>query len=319
MKVEEIFKEKIFVRDNYIYLSKTSDFDNQTHTNDAFSEKWVKYENQARKKFFYDMQKKWYLKLYGFQNEGELAKFLSGKKYIFDAGCGLGYKAKWFADLSPKSVVIGMDFSDACEIAAENYKNTKNLYFIKGDIAEPIFLDNSIDYVSCDQVIMHTENLEKTFSELVRITNDNGGEFACYVYAKKALPRELLDDHFREYCKKLSYEELWDMSKKLTQLGKTLSELGIEIDVPDIPQLDIKGGKYDIQRFIYWNFLKCYWNEELGKDTSDMTNFDWYSPSNAKRYSEKEFKEMILNNDLEIQYFHKEEACYSGRFLKQEI
>lgn len=48
---------------------------------------------------------------------------------------------------------------------------------------------------------------------------------------------------------------------------------------------------------IYWNFIKCFWNEELGYDTSVATNFDWYSPSNAKRYSE-------------------EEACYSGRFLK---
>lgn len=318
MDVKSIFLRDILIDKNYIFLKDTADCVNQDYTNDAFSEKWVKYEKSREKEILYDMQKKWYLKLYGFQNESELAKFLNGKKYIFDAGCGLGYKAKWFADLSPKSVVIGMDFSDACEIAAENYKNIKNLYFIKGDIAEPVFLDNSIGYVSCDQVIMHTENPEKTFSELTRITSGNGGEFACYVYAKKALPRELLDDHFRKYCKKLSHEELWDMSKKLTQLGKTLSELDIEIDVPDIPQLDIKGGKYDIQRFIYWNFLKCFWNEELGKDTSDITNFDWYSPSNAKRYSEIEFKEMISNNNLKIQYFHKEEACYSGRFLKQE-
>jgi len=24
------------------------------------------------------------------------------------------------------------------------------------------------------------------------------------------------------------------------------------------PELGIKGGKYDLQRFIYWNFLKCF-------------------------------------------------------------
>lgn len=47
-----------------------------------------------------------------------------------------------------------------------------------------------------------------------------------------------------------------------------------------------------------------------------MINFDWYSPSNAKRYSEEEYKKMITNNNLKIKYFHKEEACYSGRFLK---
>jgi ubiquinone/menaquinone biosynthesis C-methylase UbiE len=261
------------------------------------------------------MQKEWYLKLYGFENEEELGKFLKTKKYIFDAGCGLGFKAKWFADLSPDSVVIAMDFSDACIVAAKNYKDIKNLFFIKGDIADTVFLDNSIDYVSCDQVIMHTEIPEETFSELTRITKEDG-EFACYVYAKKALPRELIDDYFRVETKNLSNEQLWDMSSQLTKLGKILSEINIEIDVPDIPLLGIKGGKQDIQRFIYWNFLKCYWNGNQGVENSNMINFDWYSPSNAKRYSEEEYKKMINDNHLKIKYFHKEEACYSGRFIK---
>jgi ubiquinone/menaquinone biosynthesis C-methylase UbiE len=313
--MQEIFKDKIEIRGNLIYLQDKSDFENQQHTNDIFSEKWTKYERTEEKEKLYKMQKEWYLKLYGFESENDLASFLKTKKYIFDAGCGLGYKAKWFADLSPDSIVIGMDFSDACIIAANNYKDTKNLYFIKGDIAKTPFKDESIDYVSCDQVIMHTEFPELTFSELTRITK-RGGEFACYVYAKKALPRELLDDYFRIHTKNLTNEQLWEMSKQLTELGKRLSELNIEIDVPDIPLLGIKGGKQDIQRFIYWNFLKCYWNEEQGRENSDMINFDWYSPSNAKRYSEKEFKDMIDENDLKIEFFHREEACYSGRFKK---
>jgi len=314
--LSEIFKYEVDINNNFISLHDNSNKKNQQHTNEVFSEKWTEYENTNEKDKFYDMQKEWYLKLYGFASEDDLANFLSNKKYIFDAGCGLGYKAKWFADLAPNSIVIGMDFSDACVIAANNYKDTKNLFFIKGDIADTPFVNESIDYVSCDQVIMHTEVPENTFSELTRITKKNGGEFACYVYAKKALPRELLDEHFRIYCKDLTKEELWDMSYKLTQLGKTLSELEIKINVPDIPQLDIKGGEYDLQRFIYWNFLKCFWNEELGEETSIATNFDWYSPSNAKRYSEEEFKRIIYNNNLHIKFFHRENACYSGRFSK---
>ncbi|CAA6804498.1 MAG: SAM-dependent methyltransferase [uncultured Sulfurovum sp.] len=311
--INEIFKEKIEVNDNFIYLKNVSVDLNQQQTNDAFSEKWTAYEKTEEKDKLYDMQKEWYLTLYGFENEEALAEFLRTKKYIFDAGCGLGYKAKWFADLSPNSIVIGMDFSDASFIAANNYKETKNLFFIKGDIALTPFKDDVIDYVSCDQVIMHTEIPEKTFAELTRVTKQ---EFSCYVYAKKALPRELLDEHFRSYCKDLSNEELWEMSNKLTDLGKTLSELDIKIDVPDIPQMNIKGGEYDLQRFIYWNFLKCFWNEELGRDTSVATNFDWYSPSNAKRYSEEEYKKIISDSELSINYFHSEEACYSGRFSK---
>ncbi len=313
--IKNIFNKKVELVENFIYLKDESIDLNQQQTNEAFSEKWLEYEKSDEKEKLYDMQKKWYLDLYGFKNEKELSLYLSDKKVIFDAGCGLGYKAKWFADLAPQSIVIGMDFSDAVKVAAKNYKDTSNLYFIQGDIAKTNFNSSSIDYVSCDQVIMHTEKPDETFSELTRVTSTNG-EFSCYVYAKKALPRELLDEHFRSYCKDLSNDELWDMSKKLTKLGKELSELNIEIDVPDIPQLDIKGGKYDLQRFLYWNFFKCFWNEDLGWDTSVATNFDWYSPSNAKRYSEIEFRELISNNNLTIQHFHSEEACFSGRFRK---
>ena len=311
--IYNIFKEKIEIEGNFIHLKSKSEYLNQQQTNDSFSEKWTEYEKTNEKDKLYKMQKEWYLKLYGFDTEKDLANFLQTKSYIFDAGCGLGYKAKWFAELAPESIVVAMDFSDACLIASENYKDTKNLYFIKGDIAKLPFKNDSIDYVSCDQVIMHTEIPEDTFSELTRVTKK---EFSCYVYAKKALPRELLDEHFRSYCKDLSNDELWNMSKKLTVLGKTISELDIKIDVPDIPQLNIKGGEYDLQRFIYWNFLKCFWNEDLGWDTSVATNFDWYSPSNAKRYSETEYKKMINDNNLNIKYFHSEEACYSGGFYK---
>ncbi|MDB9862689.1 hypothetical protein OAC78_04870, partial [Litorivicinus sp.] len=171
-----------------------------------------------------------------------------------------------------------------------------------------------VTYVSCDQVIMHTESPESTFSELARITDRIDGEVACYFYAKKALPRELLDDHFRIQCSKLEGQDLWAMSQQLTELGKNLSALSVSFDCPDIPQLGIKGGNYDIQRFIYWNFLKCFWNEHLGEETSVSTNFDWYSPSNARRFSKKEVRDIICANGMIEKFFHTEEACYSGRF-----
>lgn len=314
--LSEIFKDKVSIDGNFIKIQNESVYENQQHTNDAFTEKWTEFDSSADKEALYQMQREWYLELYGFSNEDELAEFLSTKKYIFDAGCGLGYKTKWHADLAPNATVIGMDFSNACEIAAKNYENTDNLFFIKGDIANTPFLDGCIDYVICDQVIMHTEVPEDTFAELTRITKKNTGEFACYVYAKKALPRELFDDYFRTETKCLSNDQIWKMSRQLTLLGKTLSELNIEVEIPDIPLLGIQGGKQDLQRFIYWNFLKCYWNKDQGVSNSDAVNFDWYSPSNAKRFSEEEFKKLILANRLETAHFHAERACYSGRFIR---
>ncbi len=305
------------IQDNYILGSGESNHSNQQHTNDAFSDKWEKYGRSDEKERLYEFQRSWYLSLYGFESEKALATFLQSKEVIFDAGCGLGYKAAWFAELAPDSLVVGMDFSEAALQAAESYKSVENLFFIRGDIARTGFRDGLVDYTSCDQVIMHTEDPVATFAELARITQKEG-QLACYFYAKKALPRELLDDYFRTHCITMSAEELWAMSEQVTELGKRLSELDVSLDCPEIPALGIKEGRVDIQRFIYWNFLKCFWNAELGAETSIATNYDWYSPSNARRFSEQEVRDLVSDCGMREVSFHSEEACYSGRFVHMD-
>lgn len=289
LKLKQIFKENIHFKDNLLIFEDQSVFENQQHTNEVFSEKWLKNDMNKTLDGIEDFQQRWYLKLYGFETEDNLKAFLQTRSIIIDAGCGLGYKAAWFASLSPESIVIGMDFSDAVIEASRYYRGIENLFFIKGDIANTRIKESSIDFISCDQVIHHTENPALTFDHLSSILKKEG-QFACYVYAKKALPRELLDEYFRSYSKKLSKEQLWELSEQLTELGKKLSELEITIKVPDMPVLGIKGGDCDIQRFIYWNFIKCFWNEEFGWDNSVSTNFDWYAPSNATRYWKRSLK-----------------------------
>lgn len=309
-------KAPVVLDDNYATLVNASDAENQQQTNEVFSEKWGRYESAETAEnleTFYAFQREWYLKLYGFESEAVLVAHLAHARVILDAGCGLGYKAAWFADLAPHALVVGIDYSGAAAQAARLFSDRPNLVFLQGDIASTPFADGAVDYVSCDQVIMHTEDPEATFGELSRITS-RSGDFACYFYAKKALPRELLDDYFRIHCKTVSSEELWKMSAQLTELGKRLSELNVSFDAPDIPLLGIKGGKIDVQRFIYWNFLKCFWNQELGRETSDVTNFDWYSPSNARRFSEDEVRNIVVVNGMEAVFFHSEEAAHSGRF-----
>lgn len=287
--------------------------ENQDQTMEVFSEKWSKYDRSKEQETLYEFQRNWYLELYGFGTEQNLKEFLSDKAVIFDAGCGLGYKAAWLAKLAPHALVIGMDISEAAELASERYCDLENCYFVRGDIAKTGLKDNAISYCSCDQVIMHTEDPEETFAEFSRITK-HSGEIACYFYAKKALPRELLDDYFRLRCKEMSSESLWKMSEQLTELGRRLSDLDITFEAPDIPELGIKGGTYDIQRFIYWNFLKCFWNDELGEETSTSTNFDWYSPANAQRFSKEEVLDIVRKLGLKVEFLHEEPACYAGRF-----
>ena len=288
----------------------------QEHTNKAFSEKWTNTNQQDTDSAAWKLhQFAWYLTLYGFKNEQDLQQWLAKRHVILDAGCGLGYKAAWFAKMNPEAMVVAMDYSDSIFQAYARYQEQPNMIFVKGDIANTNFKDGLFDFINCDQVLHHTDSPPKTLKEFYRISSQD----VClntYVYSKKALPRELLDEHFREYSKRLDNKQIWELSEQLTQLGKTLTDLNITIDVPEIPALGIKGGKQNLQRFFYWNFIKCFWNKNLGLDASINCNFDWYSPSNAWRYSQQEFLDMLGEAGFQSEYLHSEEACHSGRFVK---
>lgn len=319
--IQQLFAKQISIKGNFIQFVNDKNEEtasNQNQTKEIFSEKWEDangYENFDKA---IEFQHKWFLELYGFESEERLTEYLAKQSVIIDTGCGLGYKAALFAKLAPNALVLAVDISDAVIIAADKYKDIPNLYFFKGDIADTGLKEGVVSFTVCDQVIMHTEVPENTFKHLCDITAPNG-EFACYVYSKKALPRELVDDYFRKATHQIPSDKMWELSTQLTELGKRLSQLNVSFDCPDIPALGIKGGNYDIQRFIYWNFLKCFWNEEWGFDLSKSTNYDWYAPSNAKRFSKEEFVSMIEANNLDIVFMHEEEACYSGRFKKKDL
>jgi SAM-dependent methyltransferase len=301
-----------------VYLSGDPDAsENELHTSAAFSEKWATLQQDAtdEEEGWKQFQFRWYLTCYGYDTEADFAASIGPCRVILDAGCGPGYKAAWFARLNPHATVVAMDLSDSIFVAAQRYGHLPNLLFVKGDIAATPFNDGAIDFLSCDQVLHHTDSPPDTVKEFARILAP-GGLLNTYVYAKKSLPRELLDEHLRDYAKDLSSEQIWELSDQLTRLGKALSELNISLDVPDVPALGIKGGRQDLQRFIYWNFIKCFWNPEHGFEASKLINFDWYAPSTAFRYSLEEFTNMLAAAGFVPRFLHSEEACHSGRFGK---
>ena len=291
--------------------------DYDAHTSDVFFEKWTALDESASdadegwKQFQFD----WYLRSYGYASEDALRAELDASGVVLDAGCGPGYKAAWFARLSPGTTVVAMDLSASVGLAAQRYGDLPNLTFVRGDIASTPFVDGLFGCISCDQVLHHTIDPPATLREFHRILAP-GGLLNTYVYARKALPRELLDEHLRDYSKTVTREQLWDLSDQLTRLGKVLTDLNITIDVPDMPVLGIKGGSQDLQRFIYWNFIKCFWNSEFGFEASKMTNFDWYAPATAHRYTREQFTAMLSEAKFAPEFVLSEEACHTGRFRK---
>jgi ubiquinone/menaquinone biosynthesis C-methylase UbiE len=288
----------------------------QGDTARAFSDKWAM-ADQASEDFerFMDEHRRWYLELYGFRDEQEFARFLSGCRWVLDAGAGTCGKGAWMASLSPSTHVVCADIAECVRAAARFYRDRPNMSFLHSDISRLPLSDASMDYVSCDQVIHHTPDPPATFRELGRVLRP-GGDFSCYVYRRKALPRELIDEEFRARCAGMTHEQLLELSEQITELGRRLSAIDAEIDVPAIPALGIEAGRMPVQRFIYWNFLKCYWNEQQGRKNSMLVNYDWYAPSLAFRYSEQEFRSWAAAGGLETVHFHAEQACYSARFRR---
>ena len=100
---------------------------------------YSKEEISEQEKLF-KFQREWFLDLYGFNDERHLAEHLRNFKYILDAGCGLGYKAAWFASLAPNSKVMGIDFSSASYTAYQRYKDKfPNLLLLKGILLKHFF------------------------------------------------------------------------------------------------------------------------------------------------------------------------------------
>ncbi len=102
----------------------------------------------------------------------------------------------------------------------------------------------------------------------------------------------------------------------ITQLGRTLADLNVTIDIQqDIPVLGIKKGKQDLQRFIHWNVMKCFWNDDFDAFTNRIINYDWYHPENCFRFSPEEFREWF-DTGWEVQSWDVQESGISCRARK---
>ena len=146
--LQSLFEFPISVEGNLISKKDivSENASNQNQTKDIFSDKWKDVEKYEDVDSLFKFQFEWFLKLYGFESEELLAAYLATKNTIIDTGCGLGYKAAWFAKLAPHATVIGIDISDAAFIAAKNFKQYSNLFFLKEDIAKTGLKNNVIDF-----------------------------------------------------------------------------------------------------------------------------------------------------------------------------
>jgi arsenite methyltransferase len=250
---------------------------------------------------------------FGFSDDAALASVFRNKT-VLHAGIGSGQTEQYY--LSEASEVWGIDISESVDACKRNWakyypENAHKLQLLQADLMNMPFEDNAFDVVLSDGVFHHTpdtfEALKAT-SRKVQI----GGLVIFYVYRKKAPIREFVDDYIREEVSKLSPEEAWKRLEPITHLARSLSELAVTVNVSrEIPLLGIPEGDFDLQRFLYWNVLKLYWNEALSFDENNHVNFDWYYPRYAWRQTPEQVSSWLLRIGLRAIHFNVSQSGIS--------
>jgi arsenite methyltransferase len=284
----------------------------QQQTQSAFAFKWSKretYETPA----FNDIYSTWLYQKYGFDSLDNQTAYFASRKRILDLGCGSGSASlPWLSSQAwtGKALWVGVDISQAIDIARDRLHSFANTHFVQGDALELPFFDETFDTIFSEGVLHHTPSTRAAILAATRVL-EIGGAFHFYVYRRKAPLREFSDDYVREAICDLSDEAAWEEMRSLTELGKALSDLQAQVEVPDVPVLGIKAGSYDVQRLIYWNFAKLFWNDSLSFEANVHVNFDWYRPQYSHRQTEAEVQAWCEEAGLSITRFHQQDSGFT--------
>lgn len=271
------------------------------NTRRSFLEKWANNEQLA---FSETLSKdsdihQWILTRNGFASDAELKAHLRGKRRILDAGCGNGRVTALLRECSqPETMVVGIDLVSA-DVAARNLARYSNLEIRQADLLGDLQGLGRFDLIYCQEVLHHTAEPARAFRNLCGLLEPHG-EIAVYVYKEKAPAREFVDDYVRERIKDLPYDDAMKTCREITELGRALWETGHKVTVPEVKALGIEGGEYDVQRFVYHFFMKCFWNPALSFDDNVAINYDWYHPELATRHTPEEVEGWFRDAGLEV-------------------
>ena len=273
-------------------------------TTDTFRDKWQHNSELAFEETLREGSEifLWILRRNGFGNPAEFREYLVDKERLLDAGCGNGRVTALLRRYSPETAeIVGFDLVSS-EIARENLDArhlSHNVRFCERDLMDDLGDLGSFSFVYCQEVLHHIPEPERGFQNLCKLLSP-GGEIAIYVYKRKAPIREFVDGYLRDKISGLGYEEALRVCNQITELGRSLSQHRVTIRVPKIDVLEVKEGEYDLQRFIYHFFMKCFWNSDLSFEENTAINYDWYHPQIATKHTMEEVKGWFVRANLNV-------------------
>lgn len=268
------------------------DVSGQSVTNQTFSDKWRRFRNYGLEPEHKPFLQGWYVKKFGLSGVDELPRFYGRRRRILEVGPGSGFHSRMMAEMS-EAEVFACDISDGADTTYANTRDHARVHVVKADLFAAPFADASFDFIVADGVLHHTPSTKGALTALWRKLAP-GGEIFFYVYRKMGAARQFMDAHIREAFTQLTPEQCYAACEAITDLGRALSRLNatITLDKP-IPVLGLPAGAHDVQRFFYYGFMKCFWNEAFDYETNNMVNFDWYHPHHAWQQTEEEVRDWL--------------------------
>jgi arsenite methyltransferase len=289
----------------------------QAQTADSFAFKWRKRDTYDSPSFR-AVSTAWCIEKYGFESLQKWAESFAASGLVLDLGCGSGFSSSlWLTSgyWDSRAMWVGADISTAVDVARERLGDVRDTHFVQADALQLPFPDECFGAVFSEGVLHHTPSTRDALASAARVLRV-GGNLQFYVYRRKGPVREFTDDYIREQIAPLSDEEAWTVMRSLTELAKSLAHVAASVTVEDFPLLGIRRGTYDVQRFVYWNFAKVYWNDSLSFEENVHVNFDWYRPQYAHRQSADELRTWCRQLSLRIDWFHEQESGFSVRAVK---
>jgi len=272
------------------------------NTKQSFRDKWEKNQSLAFAETLNEGSEinRWILERNGFASNENLKAYLASKTRILDAGCGNGRVTALLRECSSpeRTQIVAIDLV-AAEVARRNLLIYRNIETREGDLLGNLSSLGRFDFIYCQEVLHHTADPERAFRNVCSLLAP-GGEIAIYVYKRKAPVREFVDDYVRGQIAPLNYEEAIKACRDITELGRVLAESNCEVQVPGVPVLGIEAGKYDLQRFIYHFFMKCFWNPSLSYEENVVINYDWYHPQLCSRHTVDEVRQWFQRAGLRV-------------------
>lgn len=275
----------------------------------VFEKKWKEYPNLTFSETSNTSSEfhKWILERNGFLSEIEFSEWVKYRHRILDAGCGNGRILNLFRKYVPlETKLVGVDLN--IDAAKNNFSNFPNVQIFRQDLTKNMAKLGKFDLIYCQEVLQHTKNPEKAFGNLVDLLS-NGGEIAIYVYKKKFVAREFMDEYVRDVCNRLNSEDKKELVKQITYFAKCLSEIPETFEFPPIPMLNLQEDYSTIHRYIYNHFFKCFWNPNLNFEDNAAINEDWYFPQLASKFTVQQVREWFVSNNLSVIH---ENVDYSG-------